>query len=87
LLAVRIAAPAFEFECEIVPALNTLLGFALVELKFAPDPTTSAAATISPAQATSTFRGEAFQRDVSLLIAISSTRWLPVGQRPVIWLY
>src|ERR1700710_2285177 len=63
LLAVRIAAFAFEFELEIVPAVNTLLGLALVELKFAPDPTATAATTSNAPKAKSTFRGEAFHND------------------------
>ena len=71
LLAVRIAALAFEFECEIVPAVNTLLGLALVELKFAPDPTATAATTNSAPKAKSTFRGEAFHKDFILVMAIS----------------
>jgi hypothetical protein len=71
LLAVRIAALAFEFEDEIVPAVNTLVGLALVELKFAPDPTATAATTKRAPKAKSTFRGEAFHNDFILFIAIS----------------
>jgi hypothetical protein len=69
LLAVRIAALDLELECEIVPALNTLLGLALVELKLAPEPTASAAATISPPNARSTLRGEAFHSALNLVMA------------------
>jgi hypothetical protein len=68
LLAVRIAALAFEFDCEIVPAVNTLLALALVELKFAPDPAASAAATSNAPKATSTLRGEAFHKALILLM-------------------
>jgi hypothetical protein len=53
--------------------VNTLLGFALVELKFAPDPTANAAATISAPKANSTLRGEAFHNDFILVMAISFT--------------
>jgi hypothetical protein len=71
LLAVRIAELAFEFECEIVPAVKTLLGLALVELKFAPDPTATAATTNRAPKARSTFRGDAFHKDFILVMAIS----------------
>jgi hypothetical protein len=67
--AVRIAALAFEFEWLMVPAAKTLLGFALVELKFAPEPMATAVATIRPTRTASTLRGEAVQRDLSLFIA------------------
>jgi hypothetical protein len=58
----------------MVPAVTTLLGLALVELKFAPEPTASAAAAIRPPNAASTFRGEAFQIDDILLMAVSFAR-------------
>jgi hypothetical protein len=53
----------------IVPAVNTLLGFALVELKFAPDPTATAAAIIRPPRASRTFRGDAFHKVLNLFMA------------------
>ena len=60
--AVRMAAPDLELVWLMVPALNTLDGFALVELKFAPDPTAMPVAARTPTRPTITFRGEAFQR-------------------------
>jgi hypothetical protein len=48
--------------CDIVPALNTLLGLALVELKFAPDPTASADAASTANSAAMIFRGEVAHR-------------------------
>jgi hypothetical protein len=68
LLAVRIAALALELECEIVPAVNTLLGLALVELKFAPEPIATAAATSRTPSANRTLRGEAFHKADILVI-------------------
>jgi hypothetical protein len=47
------------------------VGLALVELKFAPDPTASAAATIRAPNAKSTFRGEVFHNVFILFMAIS----------------
>ena len=43
-------------------ALNTLDGLALVELKFAPDPTAMPVAASTPTNPIMTFRGEAFHR-------------------------
>jgi hypothetical protein len=59
--------------------VNTLLGFALVELKFAPEPTASAAAIINPAKASSTLRGEAFHSVLILDMSISLAR---MGEQP-----
>jgi hypothetical protein len=54
--------------------VNTLLGLALVELKFAPEPTARAAAISSPPNASSTLRGEALHNALNLVIAISFAR-------------
>src|SRR5215210_4333906 len=59
--AVRTAVPALLLDWLIVPALNTLDGLALAELKFAPDPTAMPVAARTPTKPAMTLRGEAVQ--------------------------
>src|SRR5690349_9396693 len=60
--AVRIAEPFLLLLCEIVPALNVFDGFAVDELKFAPDPTAMPVAASTPTKPARTLRGDATQR-------------------------
>jgi hypothetical protein len=54
-----------------MPPVNTLLGWAFVELKFVPAPTPSPAATSTAPLPASNLSGEPFHNDFILPIAIS----------------
>src|SRR4051812_19716647 len=76
--AVRIAAPDLLLVWLMVPALNTFEGFALVELKFAPDPTAMPVAARTPTRPAITLRGEAVQRAFMRDIRDSLLRGSPI---------